>query len=130
MNGHEKLNLAFVANLFNNHPSLDEPDDDQIVDVDEETREEKMFRNWINSLGVAPQVNYLYSDLSNGLIILQLEDTISPGMVDWDRRVVTKDNLSKIRAKRFQETLANCNYAVEVAKKLNIVVVGIAGKII
>ena len=118
VNGHEKLNLAFVANLFNNHPSLDEPDQDQVVDVDEETREEKMFRNWINSLGVAPQVNYLYSDLSNGLIILQLEDTITPGVVDWDRRVVTKEKLSKIRAKRFQETLANCNYAAEVARKL------------
>ena len=65
--------MAFVANLFNNHPSLDEPDEDQIVDVVEETREEKMFRNWINSLGVSPPINYLYSDLSNGLVILQLE---------------------------------------------------------
>ena len=34
---------------------------------------------------------------------------------------------SRIRAKRFQEILGNCNYAVEVARKLNLVVVGIAG---
>jgi hypothetical protein len=37
-----KLNLAFVANLFNNHPSLDKPDinwDD--IENMEETREEK-----------------------------------------------------------------------------------------
>ena len=27
INGHEKLNMAFVANLFNNHPKLDAPDD-------------------------------------------------------------------------------------------------------
>jgi len=127
VNGHEKLNLAFVANLFNNHPSLDEPDEDQIVDVVEETREEKMFRNWINSLGVSPPINYLYSDLSNGLVILQLEDTIRPGIIDWERRVVITEKLSKIRAKRFQECLGNCNYAVEVAKRLNLVVVGIAG---
>jgi len=127
VNGHEKLNLAFVANLFNNHPSLDEPDEDQMIDVVEETREEKMFRNWINSLGVSPPINYLYSDLSNGIVILQLEDTINPGIVDWERRVVITEKLSKIRAKRFQECLGNCNYAVEVAKRLNLVVVGIAG---
>ena len=41
-----KLNLAFVANLFNNHPSLDKPDinwDD--IENMEETREEKS-KHW------------------------------------------------------------------------------------
>merc|ERR1711962_1970032 len=56
-NGHEKLNLAFVANLFNTHPHLDPPAED--LDIIEETREEKTFRNWMNSLGVSPRVNYL-----------------------------------------------------------------------
>ena len=28
VNGHEKLNMAFIANLFNNHPKLDAPDED------------------------------------------------------------------------------------------------------
>ena len=41
--------------------------------------------------------------------------------------MVITEKLSKIRAKRFQECLGNCNYAVEVAKRLNLVVVGIAG---
>ena len=37
-----KLNLAFVANLFNNHPSLDKPDIDwEGMENLEETREEK-----------------------------------------------------------------------------------------
>ena len=33
VNGHEKLNMAFVANLFNNHPKLEPPedDDDEII---------------------------------------------------------------------------------------------------
>ena len=128
VNGHEKLNLAFVANLFNNHPGLEPPPPEQVVNVTEETREEKMFRNWINSLGVGPQVNHLASDLSDGQVILRLEDTIRPGLVDWECRVVTPERLSKIRAKRFQEVLGNCNYAVELARKLNLVVVGIAGK--
>merc|ERR1719195_1760227 len=127
VNGHEKLNLAFIANLFNNHPGLDPPSEERVVEVREETREERMFRNWINPLGVSAHVNYLYSDLGSGLVILQLEDTIRPGIVDWDNRVVTEKRMSRIRAKRFQEILGNCNYAVEVARKLNLVVVGIAG---
>jgi hypothetical protein len=40
--------------------------------VIEETREEKTYRNFINSLGFDPHVNYLYSDLCDGLIILQV----------------------------------------------------------
>ena len=40
-----KLNLAFVANLFNNHPSLDKPDIDwEGLENLEETREEKSER--------------------------------------------------------------------------------------
>ena len=74
-------------------------------------------------------MNHLFSDLYDGLVILRLEDTIKPGLVDWESRVVTPDRLSKIRARRFQEVLANCNYAVELAKKLNLVVVGIAGEL-
>merc|ERR1711872_637800 len=123
-NGHEKLNLAFVANLFNTHPHLDPPAED--LDIIEETREEKMYRNWMNSLGVSPRVNYLYSDLSNGLIIFQLMDFIKPGIVDW-KRVKKEDQMSKMAAKRLQEVLGNCNYAVELGKKLNFVLVGIAG---
>ena len=51
-----------------------------------------------------------------------------PGIVDWERRVVSPEKMSRIRAKSFQEALGNCNYAVELAKKMNLVVVGIAGK--
>ena len=32
----------------------------------------QMYRNWMNSLGVKPWVNYLYSDLYDGLIIFQV----------------------------------------------------------
>jgi len=123
--GQEKLNLAFVANLFNNHPALDPPEEE--LDIIEETREEKMYRNWMNSLGVKPRVNYLYTDLYDGLIIFQLMDFIKPGIVDWKKRVKTAEQLSKIQAKRFQEVLGNCNYAVELGKKLNFVLVGIGG---
>ena len=36
--GVEKLNLAFVANMFNKHPALEEPEEDLGI---QETREEK-----------------------------------------------------------------------------------------
>jgi len=130
VNGQERLNLAFVANLFNNHPGLDPPEENIVVEMDtmaiEETREEKMFRNWMNSLGVSPTVNYLYSDLYNGLIIFQLMDFIRPGIVDW-KKVKTVEQQSKMAAKRLQEVLGNCNYAVELGKKLNFILVGIGG---
>ena len=39
--GHEKLNMAFVANLFNNHPKLDAP---------EETDEDECISKWSSSM--------------------------------------------------------------------------------
>ena len=40
MRGQERLNLAFVANLFNNHPSLEPPQEDIAIVL--ETREERV----------------------------------------------------------------------------------------
>ena len=37
--GHQKLNLAFVANLFKNFPALEQPE--EVEEVAAETREEK-----------------------------------------------------------------------------------------
>ena len=61
-----------MANLFNTYPALDLPTEQVPELVIEETREEKTYRNFINSLGIEPHVNYLYSDLCDGLIILQV----------------------------------------------------------
>lgn len=72
VDGIYKLNVAFVANLFNNHPGLDKPEEPLELDNIEETREEKTYRNWMNSMGVNPYVNWLYSDLADGLIIFQV----------------------------------------------------------
>ncbi|VDO15769.1 unnamed protein product, partial [Brugia timori] len=73
--GNYKLNLAFVANLFNKYPNLPEPGTDEFeIDAVDETREEKTYRNWMNSMGVDPHVNWLYSDLCSGVIIFQLYD--------------------------------------------------------
>ena len=121
------LNLAFIANLFKNHPSLNTPDIDwhdiETFDAEHEKREEKTYRNWMNSLGVSPYVNCIYSDLTDGLIIFQLYDIIQPGVVTWPR-VHKKFH----RMREFMEKLENCNYAVELGKEQKFSLVGIAGQ--
>ena len=72
ISGNQKLNMAFVANLFNTYPALDIVVEAATEELIEETREEKTYRNWMNSMGVKPFVNYIYEDLSNGLIIFQV----------------------------------------------------------
>ena len=123
VNGIYKLNLAFVANMFNNYPGLDKPENNIGLESLEETREEKTYRNWMNSLGVVPHVNWLYSDLADGLVIFQLYDIIKPGTVNWNR---VHKKFTKLR--KFMEKLENCNYAVELGKTMNFSLVGIAGQ--
>jgi len=117
--GNPKLNLAFVANLFNTHPGLEPVTVEEVV-IDEETREEKAFRNWMNSLGVDPFVNHLYEDMRDGIILLQILDKISPGIVDW-AKVNLKKPLNKFKQ------VENCNYAIVLGKQLKFSLVGIAG---
>lgn len=77
----------------------------------------------MNSMGVSPHVNWLYSDLADGLVIFQLYDIIKPGIVNWNR--VHKKFIS---LRKFMEKLENCNYAVELGKNLKFSLVGIAGQ--
>jgi len=124
--GNARLNMAFVANLFNTHPALKA--DEGLPDFDlgdyGETREEKTFRNWMNSLGVDPFVNSLYQDLKDGLVLLQLFDKVQPGIVDWDK--VNKKPFKKLGGN--MKRLENCNYAIDLAHKMKFSVVGIAGE--
>ncbi|CAG9109246.1 unnamed protein product [Plutella xylostella] len=80
------------------------------------------YRNWMNSMGVAPHVNWLYSDLTDALVIFQLYDIIKPGIVNWKK---VHRQFSKLR--KFMERLENCNYAVELGRQLGFSLVGIAG---
>jgi len=126
VSGNYKLNLAFVANLFNMHPALEHSDGLSELDfssLQEETREERMYRNWMNSMGVSPFVHHLYNDLTDGLIIFQLYDIIKPGMVDWSR---VKKEFHRLRV--MMEKIENCNYAVELGKQSRFSLVGIDGK--
>ncbi|XP_061774135.1 plastin-2 isoform X2 [Nerophis ophidion] len=124
--GNPKLNLAFVANLFNKYPALKKPENQDIdwSSIEGETREERTFRNWMNSLGVNPRVNHLYSDIDDALVIFQLYQKIKVP-VDWDR--VNKPPYPKLGSN--MRKLENCNYAVELGKKeAKFSLVGIAGR--
>jgi len=121
--GNSKLNLAFVANMFNNYPNMDPLDGDtaaSLMDFDDEgTREERAFRFWIQSMGL--EVNNLFDDLRDGCNLLKIEDKVQPGCVG---------DISKIQPPKNQyQVMENCNKAVKVAKdNLKLVVVNIGGE--
>lgn len=128
--GNSKLNLAFVANLFNNYPALEEINEEDydfadLLDLDGQgSREERQFRFWIQSLGI-PEIDEkyalqnLFEDLHDGILFLLLVDHIAPGTVDW--KSVKKDAKNK-----FQQ-VANCNHYIDCAKKLNLSTVNVGG---
>ncbi|KAL5266380.1 hypothetical protein ACHWQZ_G003715 [Mnemiopsis leidyi] len=141
VNGNQKLNLAFVANLFNMYPAMDAVEGFEIIeetreekihdildDLEEalgkEGREEKAMRNWMNSCGATPRVKYIYEDLKDGLAIIQLFDKIQKGCVNWK-----KVNTPPFKALGgAMKQIENCNYAIDLGHNLGFVLVGIDGK--
>jgi len=124
--GNPKLNLAFVANLFNEHPGLEPLSEEERAQLDEwlfaseGTREARAFCLWINSLGIEPFVNNLFDDLRDGIVLLRVMDKVQPGIVDWKK---VNQNIPLNRFKRVE----NCNYAVEIGKQLKFSLVGVGG---
>jgi plastin-1 len=126
--GNPKLNLAFVANLFNTHPGLDpitEEEKANIEDFDAEgEREARVFTLWLNSLDVDPTVVSFFDDLRDGTILLQAYDKVIPGSVNW--RHVNKRPAHGGEIMRFK-AVENTNYAVELGKVNRFSLVGIQG---
>ncbi|GAA5807618.1 fimbrin [Mucor flavus] len=122
--GNPKLNLAFVAHLFNTHPALEPLNEEEAPEIEpfdaEGEREARMFTLWLNSLNVEPGVYNLFEDLKDGLVLLQAFDKVVPGIVQW-RMVSKKQPLS-----RFKQ-LENCNYAVCLGQENGFSLVGIQG---
>lgn len=142
--GNPKLNLAFVANLFNTHPCLEpitEEEKQEIEDFDAEgEREARVFTLWLNSLNVKPTVVSFFDDLRDGTILLQAYDKVIPGSVNHrhvnkppanaapaqatdpdEEYLVIKSGLSRFKA------VENTNYAVEIGKQNHFSLVGIQG---
>ena len=126
--GNPKLNLAFVANLFNTHPGLDPITEEEKLEVEdfdaEGEREARVFTLWLNSLDVQPAVNSLFDDLRDGSVLLQAYDKVIPGSVNW--RHVNKPPASGGELMRFK-AVENTNYAVELGKQMHFSLVGVQG---
>ncbi|ODQ66611.1 hypothetical protein NADFUDRAFT_46028 [Nadsonia fulvescens var. elongata DSM 6958] len=126
--GNPRLNLAFVAHLFNTHPGLDpisEEEKPEIEDFDAEgEREARVFTLWLNSLDVDPTVVNLFEDLKDGTILLQAFEKVIPGSVN--PRHVNKAPAAGNEMMRFK-AVENTNYAVELGKNNNFSLVGIEG---
>ncbi|XP_077631289.1 plastin-3 [Crocuta crocuta] len=106
VSGNPKLNLAFVANLFNKYPALTKPENQDI----DWTLLEDSFQ--------------IFSDLQDALVILQLYERIKVP-VDWSK--VNKPPYPKLGAN--MKKLENCNYAVELGKHpAKFSLVGIGGQ--
>lgn len=117
--GNSKLNLAFVANLFNTYPALEEV---EALPPIEETREIKTYRNWMNSLGAKPRVYRFANDLKDGLVLAQLLELVKPGI--FGKKKINQPpfthggNMKKIE---------NCNNCIIAANELKYSLVGIGG---
>jgi plastin-1 len=152
VSGNPRLNLAFVANLFNTWPGLAPLDEQEakdygaVEDFDAEgEREARVFTLWLNSLGVEPGVFNLFENLKDGLIILQAFDKILPGSVIWrrvskpkgdaqtPRQSLDGEEQEEIGITPNQSTLSrfkqveNTNYVVDLGKKNGMHLVGIQG---
>ncbi|KAG6015707.1 Fimbrin, actin-bundling protein, partial [Claviceps lovelessii] len=126
--GNPKLNLAFVANLFNNHPALDPITEEEKLEVEdfdaEGEREARVFTLWLNSLDVQPAVVSFFDDLRNGSVLLQAYDKVIKGSVNW--RHVNKLPAHGGEMLRFK-AVENTNYAIELGKQNGFSLVGIQG---
>lgn len=126
--GNPKLNLAFVAHVFNNYPGLDpieEHERPEIEEFDAEgEREARVFTLWLNSLDVDPPIVSLFEDLKDGLVLLQAYEKVLPGSVSFkhiNKKPTNGSELSRFKA------LENTNYGVEIGKANSFSLVGIEG---
>ena len=83
--GNPKLNLLFCAQIFNHIPGLEPPTEKEkkefaeLVDQDSgDSREERQFRFWINSLDIEgiPQLENLYEGVGDGIVLLKVMDRL------------------------------------------------------
>lgn len=127
LDGNPRLNLAFVATLFNNFPGLKLLSNQELADFDETlfnqsfNREVQAFTLWINSLHVEPYINNLFEDLKDGIILMQLFEKVKPDSIKGFKQKFCWRPLNS-----FQK-ISNNNLIVEMAHSLNFSLVGIQG---
>ena len=133
--GNAKLNLAFVAQLFNDRPGLEVVADEAVarelagLDLDDagDTREARTFKLWMNSLEAwagpdatdAVQIRDLFAECRDGVPLLATMDAVRPGCVPWKK--------VRLAPKNRHHVVENGNRVVAVGRGLELVLVNIGG---
>jgi hypothetical protein len=126
--GHAKMNLAFVANLFNTRHGLEPLTEAERAGLDDALfaaggdRLERQFALWMNSYGVEPFIVSLLDSLTDGLILLQMYEFVAPGSVDWSK--VNKTKMNKFKC------VENCDMCVKIGRDLGFSLVVLVGPIL
>ncbi|XP_010252649.1 PREDICTED: fimbrin-4 [Nelumbo nucifera] len=123
--GSPNLNLAFVAHIFHHRNGLSTDSKkisfaEMMTDDVQVSREERCFRLWINSLGIATYVNNVFEDVRNGWVLLEVLDKVSPGSVNWK-------HATKPPIKMPFRKVENCNQVVRIGKELKFSLVNLGG---
>lgn len=93
----------------------------EMLDFAMGTREERVFRLWINTLEVPDVfIDNLYEDVQSGWALLQVLETIFPKSVEWKRATKNPGTVFK--------RLENCGVAIETGRKVGLKLTGIEGK--
>lgn len=126
--GNTKLNTVFTAEIFNHRhglPPLDAAEEEEfnhavLLDDDAEgSNEERSYRMWMNSLNLdGVQVNNLYEEAKDGLLLLKVIDRVQPGVVNWAK-------VEKAPGNNQIKRQVNCQAVIESAKNLNCKIPGI-----
>ena len=129
LEGNKKLNLGFVAQIFNANHGLYITEEQKAtfdlstLEIDDfgDSREERVFRMWINSLNMEGVfISDLFADLGDGLCLLKLLESLQPGIVNW-KKVSNTDKPSRFTR------IANANYVVQLAKDMKLSLVNVGG---
>ena len=127
-----RLLLLFVAALMNVFPALEMPAatlpggptphgaGGASTTHSAQTREERALRHWLISLGAQLSAPELRDTMRDGLLLLKVMEHLDARAVDWAR---VSDPAASI-----YQCVENCNYALELARGMGLVVQGIDGK--
>lgn len=92
-------------------------------DKEEDAREERVFRMWMNSLNLdSGQVYNLFDDLNDGLFLIEAIEKVAPGTLTAAEKV----NRDRTKLNRFKK-IENCNIAVTLGRRLGFSLPGTGG---
>lgn len=106
------LNTLLSTQIFNHrHGLVLEGKKVPVVVVEsetDETREIKIYKNWINSMGLEDTfLTYLIEGLKDGRVYLRVIERLRPGSVDWNKFSPKSQRIFIVQ---------NCNYVIDLCK--------------